>query len=81
VPQALKEAGRVQEAERALLRVLALDAPNQPTLAALRLLALMRQQQGQHARAIQVLDKALGHGKSELVSALQFAGTGGGAPW
>lgn len=64
--QALKEEGRVREAERALTKAMT-TADGQPCLAAYRLLATMRQGQGRQVDAIKVLDKALGHKREEQV--------------
>lgn len=67
--QALKEEGAIEEAERAFARLLALDTPESgPNIQAMRVIAQMRQQQGRHARAIEVLDKAIGYGKDEQVN-------------
>ncbi|PNW88256.1 hypothetical protein CHLRE_01g021450v5 [Chlamydomonas reinhardtii] len=57
--QALKEEGRTKEAERVLLKALALDPPDQPAVHVLRVLAQMKQQKGEHAAAIKLLDRAL----------------------
>lgn len=64
--QALKEEGRVKEAERTLTKAMVL-ADGQPCLAAYRLLATMRQGQGRQLDAIKVLDRALGHNKPDQV--------------
>ncbi|PNH05026.1 Tetratricopeptide repeat protein 13 [Tetrabaena socialis] len=56
---ALKEEGRTKEAERVLLRALTLDPPDQPSVHVLRVLAQMKQQKGEHAAAIKLLDRAL----------------------
>ncbi|KXZ44388.1 hypothetical protein GPECTOR_68g359 [Gonium pectorale] len=57
--QALKEEGRTKEAERVLLQALTLDPPDAPSVHVLRVLAQMKQQQGQHAAAVRLLDRAL----------------------
>ncbi len=57
--QALKEEGRTKEAERALTRALALDPPDQPSVHVLRVLAQMRQQLGEHAAAVRLLERAV----------------------
>ncbi|KAG2452817.1 hypothetical protein HYH02_002163 [Chlamydomonas schloesseri] len=57
--QALKEEGRTKEAERVLVKALALDPPDQPAVHVLRVLAQMKQQKGEHAAAIKLLDRAL----------------------
>ena len=72
--QALKEEGRTKEAERAFLRALALDEPGSPSVHALRVMAQMRQQKGEHWSAIKILDKALSYNKEDQV------GGGGGQP-
>jgi len=70
--QALKESGQVKGAERAFARLLALDSSDAPSLSALRILAQMRQQQGQHKQAIALVNKALAHKKDELTVELLF---------
>eukprot|EP00775_Hariotina_reticulata_P011921 gene11921-12065_t len=62
--QALKEEGRVKEAERALTKAMT-TADGAPCMAAYRLLATMRQGQGRQADAIKVLDKALSFKREE----------------
>ncbi|GLC64956.1 hypothetical protein PLESTF_000225900 [Pleodorina starrii] len=57
--QALKEEGRTKEAERVLLKALSLDPPDQPPVHVLRVLAQMKQQKGEHAAAIKLLDRAI----------------------
>lgn len=71
--QALKEEGRVDEAEKAFDRVLGLDDPSSPSVAALRIMAQMRQQKGDHAGAIEILDKAIKQNKEEQVGGWQGA--------
>lgn len=67
--QALKEEGSIKEAEEAFEGVMRLDAPDSPSVHALRVIAQMRQQAGEHARAVEVLDRAIGYGKDEQVRA------------
>ncbi|GIL49345.1 hypothetical protein Vafri_5718 [Volvox africanus] len=57
--QALKEEGRTAEAERALQKALSLDSPAQPSVHVMRVLAQMKQQKGEHATAIKLLDRAI----------------------
>lgn len=66
-PQALKEEGRTKEAERAFFKALALDLPDAPSVHALRIMAQMKQQRGEHAASIKVLDKVIGYNKEEQV--------------
>lgn len=65
--QALKEEGRVEEAEAAFNQTISLDDPGQPSIGALRIMAQMRQQMGRHADAIKLLDRALGHDRDDQV--------------
>jgi tetratricopeptide (TPR) repeat protein len=65
--QALKDVGQTQEAETAFNRTLALDEPGSPSIGALRIMAQMRQQKGEHADAIRLLDKALAYNKDDQV--------------
>ncbi len=55
------------EAESALNHTLSLDDPSSPSIGAMRIMATMRQQKGEHASAIEVLDKALALQKDEQV--------------
>lgn len=48
-------------------QVLALDEPGSPNVHALRVMAQMRQQKGDHAGAVEILDKAIGYGKEDQV--------------
>lgn len=75
--QALKEEGRTKEAERALTRALALDPPDQPSVHVLRVLAQMRQQLGEHAAAVRLLERAvpLAQQKEEQVGRAEAAGS------
>ncbi|GLI61283.1 hypothetical protein VaNZ11_003633 [Volvox africanus] len=57
--QALKEEGRTTEAERALRKALSLDSVAQPSVHVMRVLAQMKQQKGEHAAAIKLLDRAI----------------------
>ena len=65
--QALKEEGRVGEAAVAFRKTLSLDEGASPSLHVYRTMATMRQQMGEHAEAVRILDTALGFGKDEQV--------------
>lgn len=49
----------MKEAETSFLKVFSLDSRGKPSMHAYRMLAHMRQGQGQHAAAVKILTKAL----------------------
>ncbi|KAG1663031.1 hypothetical protein FOA52_005723 [Chlamydomonas sp. UWO 241] len=72
--QALHQMARIQEAEVAFRRVLALDAPAEPSMQAYKTMAHMKQQAGDHLGAVRATDEGLALGSPKERTELLLTG-------
>ncbi|GAX83792.1 hypothetical protein CEUSTIGMA_g11217.t1 [Chlamydomonas eustigma] len=70
--QALKEEGRIKEAEKVYAKVFEMDEPGKPSVSAMKVISQMRQQKGDHLGSIKIADKAIEAGNEDLMVELFY---------